>query len=162
MSILKNKHFMTASLVAPVLALLAYFGIDALLSEKPQAAEQGQSYQLMEKPNCRYDSGSCGLKNGDFELNLSTETLDDDRIRLILNSAFPLEGVKAALIENEADKKQPLDLRPISDDGLVWALEMARPDPERNRLRLVASASGSLYFGDVAMKFTLSEPTGKP
>ena len=162
MAILKNKHFMTASIVAPVLALIAYFSIDAILSEKPQAAEEGQSYQLVEKPNCRYDSGRCGLKNGDFELNLSTERLDDDRMRLILNSAFPLKGVKAALIEDEADQKQPVDMQPVSDDGLVWALEMARPDPERNRLRLVASANRSLYFGDVAMKFTLSEPTGKP
>jgi len=162
MAILKNKHFMTASIVAPVLALIAYFSIDAILSEKPQAAEEGQSYQLVEKPNCRYDSGRCGLKNGDFELNLSTERLDDDRMRLILNSAFPLKGVKAALIEDEADQKQPVDMQPVSDDGLVWALEMARPDPERNRLRLVASANRSLYFGDVAMKFTLSEPTGTP
>lgn len=162
MAILKNKHFMTASIVAPVLALIAYFSIDAILSEKPQAAEEGQSYQLVEKPNCRYDSGRCGLKNGDFELNLSTERLDDDRMRLILNSAFPLKGVKAALIEDETDQKQPVDMQPVSDDGLVWALEMARPDPERNRLRLVASANRSLYFGDVAMKFTLSEPTGTP
>ena len=41
--------------------------------------------------------------------------------------------------------------------GLLWSLEMAHPDPEYNRLHLVASANKSLCFGDVAMKFTLRE-----
>lgn len=157
MTILKNKHLITAALVAPVLALLAYFGIDALVGEKPHAAEEGRSYQLVEKPNCRYGSGNCGLKNGDFELKLVTESLNQDQLLLILKSAFPLEGVKVAMVENEIDEKPPEDMQPMSDDGLVWSLEIMRPDPERDRLRLVASSRGSLYFGDAATKFTLIE-----
>ena len=108
----------------------------------------------MEKPNCRYNSGNCGLKNGDFELALSTEKLSGDRIRLLLESVVPLEGVKVSLIENAADEKQPVDMRPTGNDGLVWSIDLARPDPERNRLLLVASANRSLYYGDAAMKFT--------
>jgi hypothetical protein len=154
---MKNKHLVTAAIVAPVLALIGYFGINALVGESPHAAEEGQSYQLVEMPSCRYSSGRCGLKNGDFELNLSTESLADDRLLLMLESEFPLEGVKVALVENEVDEKQPVDMRAMGEDGLAWSLEMARPDPERNRLHLVASANRSLYFGDVAMKFTLQE-----
>jgi len=154
LNILKNKHVLTASLVAPVLAVLAYFAVSALVGETPHAAEEGQSYQLVEKPNCRYNSGSCGLKNSDFELVLSTEKLSGDRIRLLLKSVFPLEGVKVALIENDAGEKQPVDMRPTGNDGLVWSIDLARPDPERHRLLLVASANRSLYYGDAAMKFT--------
>ena len=154
---MKNRHLVTASIVAPVLALIAYFGVNALVGESPHAAEEGQSYQLVEMPSCRYNSGRCGLKNSDFELNLSTESLDGGRMLLMLESEFPLDGVKAALVEDEADEKQPVDMRPMGADGLSWSLEIARPDPERNRLHLVASANGSLYFGDAAMKFTLQE-----
>ena len=157
MSMFKNKHLVTAAIVAPVLALIGYFGINALVGESPHAAEEGQSYQLVEMPSCRYSSGRCSLKNGDFELNLSTESPYGDRLLLLLKSEFPLDGVKVALIEHEADEKQPVDMQATGEQGLDWSLEIARPDPERSRLRLVASASGSLYFGDAAMKFTLQE-----
>jgi hypothetical protein len=154
---MQNKHLVTAAVVAPILALIGYFGINALVGESPQAAEEGQSYQLVEMPSCRYSSGHCGLKNSDFELDLTTEPLDDDRLLLLLKSEFPLEGVKVALIEDESDEEQPVDMRSMGEDGLTWSLEIARPDPERNRLHLVASANQSLYFGDAAMKFTLQE-----
>jgi len=154
---MRNKHMVTAAIVAPVLALIGYFGVNALVGESPHAAEEGQSYQLVEMPSCRYGSGRCGLKNSDFELNLSTESLDGGRMLLMLESEFPLDGVKVALVEDEADVKQPVDMRAMGADGLHWSLEIARPDPERNRLHLVASANGSLYFGDAAMKFTLKE-----
>lgn len=157
MSMFKNKHLVTAAIVAPVLALIGYFGINALVGESPHAAEEGQSYQLVETPSCRYSSGRCSLKNGDFELNLSTESLDGDRLLLLLKSEFPLDGVKVALIEHETDEKQPVDMQAAGEQGLDWSLEIARPDPERNRLRLVASANRALYFGDAAMKFTLQE-----
>ena len=159
MNIFKNKHVLTATLIAPVLALLAYFAVNALVGETPHAAEEGKSYQLVEKPNCRYNSGNCGLKNGDFELALSTEDLSGDRISLLLKSVFPLEGVKVALVENETDEKQPVDMRAESTDGLSWSLDMPRPDPDRHRLLLVASADGSLYYGDAAMKFTIQKQT---
>jgi hypothetical protein len=48
-------------------------------------------------------------------------------------------------------------MQPRSGDGKAWSLDIARPDPERHRLRLVASAQGSLYYGDVATKFTLPQ-----
>ena len=53
MIVWKNKHVLIATLMAPVLALIAYFGVNALVGEKPHAAEAGQSYVLVEKPNCR-------------------------------------------------------------------------------------------------------------
>ena len=153
-SILKNKHMVIAMLMAPVLALISYYVVNALVSETPLAAEAGQSYQLVEKPNCRRNSGNCSLKNGDFELELSFEWLDNNRMLLKLGSVHPLEGVLVALVENETDDKRPVEMRPMGDDGLVWSLDVAHPKPERHRLHLVASSNQSLYFGDVATKFT--------
>jgi len=156
-SIFKNKHLLTASLITPVLALMGYFGINALVGEKPHAAEEGQSYQLVEMPNCRYDSGLCGLKNGDFELKISPEWLGDNQLLLTLDSEYPLDGIKLALVESEGVETPPLDMEPRTEDGLSWSLELVSNDPESNRLRLVALAGGSLYFGDVAMKFTTAD-----
>ena len=68
MSFFKNRHVVVATLMAPLLGLGAYFGMGFIFGERPQPAETGQSYKLVEKPNCRYASGLCGLKNVDFEL----------------------------------------------------------------------------------------------
>jgi hypothetical protein len=156
MSFWKNKHLLTASLMAPILGLLSYFAVNALVSEKPHAAEAGQSYLLAEKPNCRYSSGNCGLKNADFELQISFERLEDDRLLLKMRSVNPLDGVMLAVVENEDDENPPVAMRAMGDDGLIWALDIMAPDPERHRLHLVASSSQSLYYGDVATKFTLN------
>ena len=122
--------------MAPLLGLATYFAVNALVSEKPHAAEAGKSYLLVEKPNCRYASGNCGLKNGDFELQLNFELLENDRLMLKLRSVNSLEGVMLAMVENEADEEQPVDMRAMGDDGLVWALDITTPDPERHRCQI--------------------------
>ena len=155
MSTWKNKHIVIATLMAPVLALIAYFGVNSLLSEEPHAAIAGQSYQLAEKPNCRHSGGLCGLRNGDFELKLRFEVLANGRMLLKLESLHPLDGVLLALVENEASDEPPVDMRPIGDDGLNWSLDIGYPDPVSHRLHLVASANQALYFGDAATKFTI-------
>jgi hypothetical protein len=154
MSFWKDKHVVMASVMAPVLGLVAYFGMGALIGEKPQPAEAGKSYQLVEKSNCRYNSGLCGLKNVDFELTLSAEPLEAGRLLLKLHSENPLDGVKVALIENSTDETLPLDMQASGSDGLDWSMDIEIPDPERDRLRVVASSRQILYFGDVATKFT--------
>jgi len=157
MSFFKNKHILVATLMAPILALISYFGVNYLVSETPHKAEPGKSYKLVEKPNCRYSSGNCGLKNGEFELDLGFEWLDDGRMRLKLESLYPLDGVLVSLVEGEADEDQPVEMTAVSNDGMTWSLDLAHPDPQRHRLHLVASSNEVLYFGDVATKFTSIE-----
>ncbi len=157
MAFWKNKHIVLASIMAPILGLVSYFGIGAIFGEKPQPAEAGQSYQLIEKPNCRYNSGVCGLKNVDFELTLSFERLDQGRMLLKLESVNPLDGVKLALVENAAEEVKPVDMQAAGSDGLNWVVEIRNPDPEQDRLRLVAASRQALYFGDVALRFTATE-----
>jgi len=162
MSFFKNKHLVVAMLVAPVLAILAWYAIDALVGEKPSPAEAGQSYPLVEKPNCRYGSGACELGNADFELRLSTRSLGAGRVELELQSEFPLQGVVVSLVANDQEETPPQAMQLRSTDGTAWSIDIPRPDPERHRLRLAASAQGSVYYGDAATKFTGSVTAGKP
>jgi len=158
MVVWKNKHVIMAMIVAPLLGLFSYFGIGAIFGEKPQPAEPGQIYELIEKPNCRYGSGECGLKNVDFEVTLTGEDLANGRYLLNAVSPNPLDGIKLALVENAADEGQPVAMRPVGNDGLNWSLEIKRPDPDHDRLHLVASAGGTLYYGDASTKFTVVDP----
>jgi hypothetical protein len=162
MSVLKNKHMVIAMLVAPILAVLAYYAMDSLVGEKPMPAEQGQSYPLVEKPNCRYNSGKCGAVNADFELNLVANDRGPDQMELVLESAYALDGVMVSLVRNENDAAPPAAMRSSSGDGRHWSLVLDRPEPETDRLRLVASAQGSLYYGDVATRFTRSDSIDDP
>lgn len=157
MSFWKNKHVLVATLAAPILGLVSYYGIGLMFGEQPQPAEVGKSYQLVEKPNCRYNSGLCGLKNVDFELTISFERTGNELLLLNLVSENPLDGIKLALVQNGINEEVPRDMRPTSEDGLNWSLDIPLPDPERDRLHLVASSMQTLYFGDVATKFTASK-----
>ena len=157
MNFFKHRHVVVAALVAPVLALIAYFGMDYIFSETPQVAQEGQSYPLVEKPNCRYDSGLCGLKNNEFELDLSYRRLGVSRLVLNLESVFPLEGVMLAVVRNENDDQPPVPMIAAGTDGTQWTMEIMVSDPQTQRLRLVASAGGALYYGDVSTRFTMAE-----
>lgn len=90
----KNKHFIVALLIAPILSIIAYFGTDMAVSEKPHAAKEGQSYKLVSKSNCRYTSGLCDMENGDFKVKFRSEKLTNENLELSLHSAHSLEGVK--------------------------------------------------------------------
>ena len=161
MIVWKNKHVIIAMIVAPILAIFAYFGIGAIFGDKPQPAESGQVYKLVEKPNCRYASGECGLKNVDFELTITGEQLSGGRYLLNVVSANPLDGIKLALAENGADEGQPVDMRAVGTDGLKWTLAIKSPDPLHDRLHLVAMAGGTLYYADAATRFTVIEAAGE-
>ena len=41
---LTNKHVVIALIVAPILAVIAYFATDAAVGEKPHKAQAGKSY----------------------------------------------------------------------------------------------------------------------
>lgn len=155
----KNKHVIAALIITPILAVLGYFAVDALVSETPHAAKKGSSYKLAEKPNCRYTSGMCGLKNGEFELKLTTNWLDGNRMRLHLSSIEPLDGAKISMVNDETDQAAPQDMLRNSEDGTSWIIDMSRPDREKSRLRIAVSSDGVLYYGDAGTKFTVYQTT---
>ncbi len=90
-------------------------------------------------------------------MTISFERLGNDRLLLQLKSENPLDGIKLAFVQNGIDEQKPRDMQPSGKDGLNWSLDIPLPDPERDRLHLVASSMQTLYFGDVATKFTSAE-----
>ena len=157
----KNKHVIIALIVAPILAILGWYAVGFLIGEKPQAAASGETYKLVARSNCRYASGVCGLRNADFVLDLTATDADSGGTVLHLVSAFPLEGVKVALASPGSTPRPPEDMKPEDELRRNWAIELPLPDPERDRLHLVASAGGTLYFGDAAMLW-MTQDTSDP
>lgn len=153
MNILKNKHFVIALLVAPILALISYFSVDAAVSEKPHAAKAGAQYELVEKPNCRYSSGHCQLKNGDFELELKGTWQDDVHLQLELVSEFPLQGVVAAQIDQQDSQAVPAQMVALNESGTRWGMLLTNPSIDQSRIRLAASSNQSMYYGDAGLAF---------
>lgn len=157
MNFFRHRHVVVAALVAPVLALIAWFSVDYFMGESPHVSIDGMTYPLVEKPNCRYDSGSCGLKNNDFELELAYQRLEGDRLLLSLESAFPLDGVMVAVERQGAEPPPPAAMDPVKAGGRHWQIELSVSEPQSDRLQLATTASGSHYYGDVSFAFTLAD-----
>jgi len=146
-----NKHVIIAMIVAPILSILAWFAVGNLIGEKPQPAQSGNSYPLVEKSNCRYDSGVCDLENEDFKLTLALQEGVSGQ-QLVLHASHPLEGVVMS-VAGPASEAQPDAMRAADGQGLEWRMALdARPDPKQ-RIRLVARAAGISYFGEASTLF---------
>ncbi len=154
MNVFKNKHIVVALIVAPILAILSYFAVDQMVSEKPHEAIEGASYPLVELPNCRYSSGECSLKNGEFKIDFTLEESSNQMALLTLKSKFSLQGARIALVESGQDS-HPLSMYQQGALGQQWELEIQRPNPETDRLHVVVAANDSIYFGDIATSFSV-------
>lgn len=153
----KNKHIVVALLIAPVLSLIAYFGTDIALSEKPHAAKEGESYKLVSKSNCRYTSGLCDMENGDFKVQFRSEKLTETELELSLKSAHSLEGIKLSLVNSEDERGNPVDMVASDSTGKHWRLTLAAPASDQSWLRVVIQSNNTLYYGDTQTKFVVYE-----
>lgn len=149
----KNKHVIISLIVAPILAIISYFAVDAMVAETPHAAQPGERVELIEKPNCRYSSGACDLKNGEFEIHIQAKWFDEVQVLLTLESKFPLDGVIAAHVTDDDHNVPPINMRPLDDKGHKWGLNIVNPNIKVDRLRLAASAQRALYYGDASLAF---------
>lgn len=154
-SILTSKHTITALIVTPILAIIAYFGVDRMVSERPHKAEAGAVYKLAAMSKCRYQSGECTLKNGNFALTLRPEFRSEHVIKLRLESAFPLQGAKISIAPDSAVDYPPMEMEAESADGKVWLIRTSVPATEAPQLRVVATADGAQYFGQTGLEFTV-------
>ncbi|WP_413113797.1 hypothetical protein [Thaumasiovibrio sp. DFM-14] len=151
----KSKHFILALLIAPILAIIAYFGTDMAVSEKPHAAQEGESYKLASKSNCRYTSGLCNMENGEFKVQFRSEELGTDTLTLSLTSVFPLDGVKVALADDTESAATPIDMQRSDDSGKAWTVTLPNAPLEQSELRVVISANNALYFGETGTEFVV-------
>ena len=151
MTVFTNKHVIIAMIVAPVLAVLAWFATGQFAGETPQAPVAGRSYPLVEKSNCRYASGACDLENEDFRLTLVATGIDS-LTELVVRSAYPLDGVVLGVGPEEREA-EPTPMRATDGQGLEWHLVIGRLPEPGERIRLVAIAAGSSYFADASTAF---------
>ena len=152
MNILKNKHMVLAMFVAPVLALIAYFATDYVVSEKPHAAQQGGNYKLAAKSNCRYQSGECTLHNGDVEVNVRAERITGSLIELSLLANMPLKNalVSSVVADKETD---PVVMQPAVSEENTWRAKFDIVDAEKSTLRFVLELSGLLFYAETPAVF---------
>ena len=158
MNILKNKHVILAMFVAPVLAIIAYFATDHIVSEKPHQAEQGNSYKLAAKSNCRYQSGQCTLHNGDVQVHVRVERVTDSVVKLIVQSNTPVKYALASLSETDAET-QPTTLYPAATEENTWNAEFNLVDVAKTTLRLVLEISDSMFYAETPAVFIDYETT---
>lgn len=146
-----NKHVIIAMIVAPILSILAWIAVGQLTGEKPHVARPGQSYPLVEKSNCRFESGACDLENEEFRLRLTFHEGDAGQ-EFVLSASHPLQGVVLSVGEPDLESP-PATMRASDGQGLEWRLALgSRPGPDQ-RIRLVARAGESSYFGDAGTVF---------
>lgn len=145
MNVFKNKHVVAAMIITPVLAIIAFIATDKVVSEKPHTAKVGESYELIARSNCRYTSGVCTLKNGNFMLDIEFQL--PDKI-FTVKSNHPLQGVKVGF-----DKDEPIELQKSDATQTNWVGAIDETVLESNTFQLVAKANDSLYFAENSMGF---------
>jgi len=153
----KNWHVVAALLVAPVLAILAWFAVDRFVAERPHVAKPGQDYSLVAKSNCRWPSGACDLINESFRLTLMPAALDATALRLRIESRFPLSAATVGLAPAAGVSSDPVAFSPAGDDATVWSGTLPAPRGEGAVLQIVVSADGSRYFAEVPVVFLSAE-----
>lgn len=150
---LKNKHVIAALIITPLLAIGGYFMLDAFVGEKPHAAQAGKSYPLVALPNCRYTSGKCTLKNNDFKIELGAGAPGAGVVTLQLQSAYPLQVAKMALVDDAQQDGEPEAMQPADAAGQQWQIALKGSASEQSVLRVVVVANGAFYFGETGLAF---------
>jgi hypothetical protein len=153
----KNKHVVIALIVAPILAVLAWFAVGQIAGEKAKVAEPGAAYPLVARSNCRWASGQCELHNNDLEMTILPLELGAQYTKLSLDSEFPLTQATFALLldGNEVVANAEHDASPDAPAQMTVTVP-AFADPEA-MLRVAVTVQESLYFAEVPVVFMRPE-----
>ncbi|MEO0345212.1 MAG: hypothetical protein AAF229_03045 [Pseudomonadota bacterium] len=127
-----------------MLAIIAWFAVDRMVAEEPQAAVAGGAYELVAKPNCRYASGECELVNNDFQIAL---VLSDDV--MMLRASHALDSVQLALGDSAGTYGVP---QALNGSGQSWQLALEGASPGGS-IRVLASAGGASYYAETSLAF---------
>lgn len=151
----KNKHLIAALLIAPILSIISYFAVDYVVKEKPHKAKQGMAYELIPKSNCRYQSGICEMKNGDFEIAITANRLQNGDIQMHLTSEHPLQGVGISISDTPESSTDAIHMQPASESRQKWSAVITAPQTNQqdSTLRIALSANDSFYYAESGLAF---------
>ena len=148
MSFFTNKHVVVALLVAPVLAIGAWYAVGLIGAETPQKAVPGQSYPLVAKSNCRYASGQCSLENGDIEFEIIPASFDGALSLTIVSN----QSVGRVMLGLGPDSNPPKPEEATYDAATQsWNYTLNKNQAEK--LFFVAEVRGSRYFAKLDTVF---------
>lgn len=150
MSFLTNKHVVIAMIAAPVLAIIAYLGVDQMVTPDPVTARPGDSFPLVARSNCRYEGGKCTLANGNFRVDIETQDgANKPSLILDMQSEHPIQGIRFALMD-AAGK----ELQGGSSSSTQITLERVYLQPETT-LQLALKSSDVIFFVETQIDFLL-------
>jgi len=153
----KNKHVIIALIVAPILSVLAWFAVGAIVGEQAKVAEPGTAYPLVARSNCRWASGECELHNNDLEMTILPLELGAQYTRLSLDSEYALAQATFALLVNGREVAAPAEHDTSPDAPAQMTVTIpAFADPEAT-LRVAVTVQDSLYFAEVPVVFMRPE-----
>ena len=146
-------------IIAPILALISYFSVDFIVSEKPHKAVDGNFYKMRVNSNCRWDSGKCNIDNEDLNIEItgkyinikneqSHKTILKGILKLYITSNVSLNGIKIAF-----DKSK---IQPISMDNKenLYKWETSLNNTENKKfINIVISANKSVFFANIPTVF---------
>lgn len=139
-------------LVAPVLAIIAWFAIDYFVAERPHAAKEGATYTLVAKSNCRYTSGRCDLENADFKLSIRPTMRAATSLALTVTSSHPLDTAAIGLVDGD-EAQAPAALTRANDTGTEWQGLIAPPSSTDASIRIAATTAGATWYAEVPVVF---------
>ena len=156
----KNKHVVIAMLVAPILAVIAWYGVDSIVAERAKAAKPGDSYPLVARSNCRYDSGACDLVNNDFKLTLKPVDLLPDQTRISLESEFTIAQATLSLVNGSDEVLGSSALGdPLGTGAQMTVTFAAFTDPAAT-MRVAVTVQQSIYYAEVPVVFMRTDENG--
>lgn len=153
MSFFKNKHVITAMIVAPILAIASYYLVDLAVKEQPQKAKAGAAYKLIAKSNCRFSSGACDLENGDFKSTVKV-TVDDGKQTLTLTSVNVLQNASVGFVTGSGNELGPIALTASDASGKHWTTAIEVLADETTSMRVALSANDAHYYSETTMGFS--------
>ena len=148
----KNKHVVVALLVAPILSILAWYAVGNMFGEKPQEAEAGNTYKLVPRSNCRYESGSCDLHNADFQITIEPEMVAASSIALRMTSSHALQSAVFGLVEGDTPLA-PAPLTPTNAERTEWQGLIPHPSSPDAQIRVAVTAQGSSWYAEISTIF---------
>ncbi|XOZ32130.1 hypothetical protein ACMDCT_07895 [Halomonadaceae bacterium KBTZ08] len=149
----RNFHFIIALLVAPALAILAWFAADTMLAEEKEKAKEGLGYELIGESNCRYESGTCTMSNGNFELSIQVDRAGEGELAVRLASAHPLDAMSMGWVNPGADDTEQTALEPMNEPRTRWQGVIPGEASTKARMRVLARADGTSYYGEAKTVF---------
>lgn len=153
----KNKHVITSMIVAPILAIISYFAVDYYVAEVPHKAKQGQSYKMLVKPNCRWESGACDLINGELKIHITSDSQVYGLNILFVDASSDLKGIKFALVKAKDKTSKPQSMTASNGSKISWQspqINVIKSD----YLQFVISANESIFYAEVPTVFIYKEP----